>query len=646
MAEIKTNPIVIQPTVFVALGGTGFKVCTELYDLIDSYVGGAGKYCNCLQFVFIDTIANSVGNNPGFQSIHCPCETRQIRQLGHQTFFQHNSEIVNALEEAVQRAETLGIVHSSPKLQASGVMGHIRVNDGLKFLVVASVAGGTGGGMLIDILSLLHDKFAYKGDIDLHILGASHFVNLAGVDSDTVKANAYASLQELNHFHSNGRHLADHIFLYENANNSGKVHNDAEKFCTSLAQLIFRDYTFALSAQIKRDESENVRMLASKDYKQMVPVEGYPGFKYTKNFSQRFQTRGYAALAVPHERMIEAASYRLAKEVIECLNSTVEVDIVNDEEDLFNTLNLLPSYGLNLRDLYLDGKISFNGSEFFKSLPGEDGSIYRILAALTSVADERKNDIDDMADEFGQNDCFMLLKRMEKPIPEHKNDECQKRIESSIIEAIKSMDDVVSIGGILRKNSYTIVFKLKLQLDILLKDIPENKRFHAMVSLRSVLANHMEDINKAIAGVAEEKLPEEDYEELIARLKNIKTNKVFGIPLDQKAKDDDRSVLARYCYNFKFGEDANGKDIKGELVAKLLVNVLKRLSDICQELDRYLSEKINQIVVTLPAKLESWVNSAVEGQVGIVKVRDILASLNVKLAKIYGPFNYYSLFGE
>ena len=83
MAEIKTNPIVIQPTVFVALGGTGFKVCTELYDLIDSYVGGAGKYCNCLQFVFIDTIANSVGNNPGFQSIHCPCETRQIRQLGH-----------------------------------------------------------------------------------------------------------------------------------------------------------------------------------------------------------------------------------------------------------------------------------------------------------------------------------------------------------------------------------------------------------------------------------------------------------------------------------------------------------------------------------------------------------------------------------
>ena len=713
----------IQPTVFIALGGTGNKVCTRIFDRIDSYVGGCAEYYGCLQFVFIDTSNTDIKKIPqivsNFHTIHCVINPQttldmlrvrhadewfpynfkvgnhvladgasQIRPYGRLAFYQYYQQICNTIDRAIQNANNIGAngdIQNSPKLRALNLANLVNVGNKLKFIVVASIAGGTGSGMLIDMLALIRNNYLRNGaELDLHILGASHFANLNGVDRDSVQANAYACLKELNYFHSNhaitpidanwnlmgdgtcrigqGNSgegtgiLADHIFLYENQNASGNFQQNIDDFYTSLADSIFRDYTVDSFAQQKRDVVDNMKFIAASDCQLRVTVQGYNGVSYTKGYPQRFQSQGYAALGVPHDLMIEAASCRLANEVIGCLKSPGSAETSEAEKELLNILGTeLSDDALDLQSLYFDGGcISFNKdkpNDFLKALPGSN-SLYTVLAAL--LAAQSSGSIEDMAGRISTNaDCFKLLRDRQKSIPASKNDGCHETVQNAVDDAVKALSENGEIGTIMTANRMNILACISKKLDALIQSTAPSQRLHVLLRLKEVLAEQSEAVVQAIADVntlsdkykrvidhdpqlSGKPYANDDYGSLWTKLRDTVTQKTLGLFSDQAKKDPIRLKLSDWCYRLKFGSDANGKDLSGELASQLLINALAALRQLCGDLTAQIDNEIGGITAAMPEKLSAWAEKSVDDkQKGLVRVLKILADLPGKLQSMY-----------
>jgi hypothetical protein len=227
------TPIAYRPVVMIGIGGTGGSVLCKLRQLVGDRIADA-KGLPSIQFLYIDTDEDSLGSvvaGPGREGLtrdeiliaplrqtqdyrssvvsnldslsrrwiyNVPrsLRTQGLRALGRIAFVDHAERLLNRMRRAVTLCAEADSIAATTQ------------HSGLKFsesdprvFVIASLGGGTGGGMVIDAGYAIRQALAECGFTDEHVCGILTFPTspVAGT-SGVAPANTLACLEELRYF--------------------------------------------------------------------------------------------------------------------------------------------------------------------------------------------------------------------------------------------------------------------------------------------------------------------------------------------------------------------------------------------------------------------------------------------------------------
>jgi hypothetical protein len=234
----KTGDGALFPALIVALGQTGRRVVEQLKRSIADRYGSAEKVPN-IKILCVDTDAESLGAGPTGstdgslallptelvparlnRSTHYmqrdslppveqwlptgslyklprnPGSTNGVRAFGRLALFDHYRTVAQRVRQDVEAFLT-----DDPLLQADRItkLG-LRTNRPRAY-VVAGLAGGTGGGMFLDIAYLVRHELRQVGYLRPEVVGVFFVPPADGAGSrSTALGNTYAALSELVHF--------------------------------------------------------------------------------------------------------------------------------------------------------------------------------------------------------------------------------------------------------------------------------------------------------------------------------------------------------------------------------------------------------------------------------------------------------------
>ncbi len=123
-------------------------------------------------------------------------KTEGLRPLGRLAFVDHSAEIIDRIRTAIETATSEESLLQSK--EASGL--EIRAGR-MRVVVVSSIAGGTGGGMVVDLGYLVRHLLGQLGFPDNNVCGVlTHSTGRNSRTSELAVVNTYATLTELNHY--------------------------------------------------------------------------------------------------------------------------------------------------------------------------------------------------------------------------------------------------------------------------------------------------------------------------------------------------------------------------------------------------------------------------------------------------------------
>jgi hypothetical protein len=231
--DLTDHPTAFRPTVFVGIGGTAGRVLTQLRRLLTDRFGAVADI-PAFQFVYLDTdntaINGAVSHDEGgalqerdalllplrptseyrggeltdvqsisrrwLYNIPRSLHTNGLRALGRIALLDHSKRVLERLRSAIVTATDSRSVVSSTK--ETGLA--FRESDPRVF-VIASAAGGTGSGMVIDVGYAVRQILAESGLSDDELCGILTYSTAKGASSrNLAAANAYTCLNELRHF--------------------------------------------------------------------------------------------------------------------------------------------------------------------------------------------------------------------------------------------------------------------------------------------------------------------------------------------------------------------------------------------------------------------------------------------------------------
>jgi hypothetical protein len=255
----------------------------------------------------------------------------QIRAYSRLAFFHHYQAIRTAIIDAntkVRDPLAQDVMMKSPVLKDLGLLAQVDFNSPTNVVLVCSIAGGTGSGMMMDVSFLVKEIFQ-EGNVTTcaYLVFPDHF---GTVTNERMKANSYALLKELNHYQygvphfeaewNRGNNLKvaippfDYCYIFDNQNAAGQVSGgqpgSQNLIFELLADSIFKDFAQGEFADHKRSARINLKQYMNKtfDYE-------HPRFK--QRFIQRYGSLGMSSIQVPHARIITACAYKLAAEVVD-----------------------------------------------------------------------------------------------------------------------------------------------------------------------------------------------------------------------------------------------------------------------------------------------------------------------------------------
>jgi len=269
---------------------------------------------------------------PGLSALGTVTEgAGQIRAYSRLAFFKHYADIRQKLEHAHGRVRD---IHNQERMQNSAVLNGLGILADVDFgaptnvILVSSVAGGTGSGMLLDMGFLIKDVLGEQANVLAHLVFPGHFGNIT---NDRMRANGYAFFKELNHYQY-GTHRFEAnwdptdprqveippfacTYVYDHVNSEsltvGTNPRSQEMIFETLAESIFKDFTHGSFADEKRSARVNFAQFLTDCWRRKYQ----DGF--TQSFPQRYLSLGFSSISVPHHRIMTACAYRLAAEVVD-----------------------------------------------------------------------------------------------------------------------------------------------------------------------------------------------------------------------------------------------------------------------------------------------------------------------------------------
>lgn len=375
----------VGPTLLVGLGGTGKEILLRFRRLVVERYGSLAAL-PFLQFTHIDTdgsqaareqydlkasddpLAAEVNFSPS-ERIDLTIDGGTGRYLTHvdnypqiKRWFATNGKIAklgNLGDGAgqIRMASRLGLYHPPNVNKIAGRLATCRERladtsipqrsaglgfdfnpKGTSVYVIASLAGGTGGGTFLDIAFLLRRYFP-SADIIGILLLPGFFADYVG--GERVRANGYAALMELNHYSFGHTFLANweglkpqelppppftNTYLIDSCNESNLTIGSSGKeygIYRMVAEVLFQDYSVGEFAGIKRATRINLvnfnlqvythdvlnsALAGGDDHRKKVVGDTYP---------TRFGSFGLATISFPTDRVQNACAARLAIRVLE-----------------------------------------------------------------------------------------------------------------------------------------------------------------------------------------------------------------------------------------------------------------------------------------------------------------------------------------
>ena len=374
MDSVQNNTVRIRPTIVVGLGGTGGDVVLRIRKRFYERFGKLDEF-PIISYLWVDTddtekhiLAKDVRSyvelgptekvmttiddttritNHLKENVHRHIEPwwyRGLNQLGQMSsgagqirpysrlgFFEHYTKIKEAVKHAYARvrdATNANQMMNSESLRAMGLTTEFDFNAPVNFVLVCSVAGGTGSGLLIDFSFMLADVFrANDIQVSAYLVFPGHFG--AGILNNKMRANTYALLKELNYYSYGVQtfdvewqpgmprkvaippiqncYVLDHV--NESNQHAGGRADSQEAIFDLIAENVFKDFSHGEFASAKRSARENL--------KQFLHAPHTVGEQFKQRFTKRYSSFGLSSIVVPHSRIITSCAYRLAAKIID-----------------------------------------------------------------------------------------------------------------------------------------------------------------------------------------------------------------------------------------------------------------------------------------------------------------------------------------
>ena len=220
-----------MPTVVLGIGGAAGTILSHLRRMTAEQ--GGGSQPRSLQFLLLDTDPKALSEVARQQAasftpeeiLHLPLrlpqhyrersqlllqwlsrrwlyniprslKTEGLRPLGRLAFVDHAREVVRGLRHAITQA-----VHASRTPTDSASAENDFRSDAVRVFVVASISGGTGGGMALDVGFAARAILKQLGLAETELIGVMlHATGQDSRHSELARVNAYAWLTEYQHF--------------------------------------------------------------------------------------------------------------------------------------------------------------------------------------------------------------------------------------------------------------------------------------------------------------------------------------------------------------------------------------------------------------------------------------------------------------
>lgn len=242
------NLQVFKPTLFIGLGGTGYKVLNSLKKLIKKSYGQDIPFFG---FLSIDTRDNKDQENNQLkdEEMLATSKVNVAREYGkflehmdtnfpdiacwmppvkQWTKFQNKTLAIEGADQCRAMGRSLlHLVSGQARQRINGLLANITKGGGVSHLtssglvpdltggvnvyVVSSLCGGTGSGQFID-LAYLCRKIGFSYGVSLHSILAMPNLFPKTSGTEDVRGNAYAALKELDYYMSGGAYKMNYPF--------------------------------------------------------------------------------------------------------------------------------------------------------------------------------------------------------------------------------------------------------------------------------------------------------------------------------------------------------------------------------------------------------------------------------------------------
>lgn len=356
----------------IGLGGTGGKVLRELrkrvYEEFRSNEPGQGVYLN---YVYVDSSPSDLNDKSGWKvmgkSVHLG-EAQKVNINGIGTSMLQNLNMYPGLQSFINTTDKQLIDQHMGPLITAGIGGQRRrlgrmlfannlcnkenpsnfnnvihgavgmlqktSNDNdVTFHICAGLAGGTGSGSIVDVISQIRKKYPYQEathsfKIRLFLYIPERNMVYADHDSGFYQANGYAALQELNAI-SVGQYLPldvtgekdvfsqevqrlmqgqesfEAAYVYSNVNEKGKILDLSSRLPASVADFMFQTIVVA---NLGNAEGKMSRLVGCEN-DGAGPESDQNG---EKNRSRKFLSFGITRVEYPETEIDEYISYTYA----------------------------------------------------------------------------------------------------------------------------------------------------------------------------------------------------------------------------------------------------------------------------------------------------------------------------------------------
>jgi hypothetical protein len=266
----------------------------------------------------------------------------QIRMASRLGFYDNYNEIESGLSQAERR---LG---SEKNRDIISRLGFSFDPNTMNIYVVASLAGGTGGGAFLDMGFLIKTMFPDSTRIGVFFM-PSFFAAYPG--AGRMKANGYAAIRELNHYsfgHSfignwTGREEKtvfpppfDYTYLLEGKNEANEAIGSASEeysMYQMVAETVFQEFSLGEFAGFKRAIRVNLKNFIDNAYVHNyweagtgVGIQAGQGTIKGDSYTTRFCSLGLGVIAFPVEKVHRACACRLAQNILDLWQQNVVED--------------------------------------------------------------------------------------------------------------------------------------------------------------------------------------------------------------------------------------------------------------------------------------------------------------------------------